>query len=51
MAWDPVCKMEVDESNPPGGKAEHQGKTYYFCAENCRRQFEREPERYTGAAA
>ena len=29
MAIDPVCKMDVDESNPPGGKTECEGRTYY----------------------
>lgn len=46
MAVDPVCKMEVDEKNPPGGTAEYQGKTYYFCAPGCRKAFEKEPEKY-----
>ena len=48
MAIDPVCKMEVDEKNPPGGKAEYKGQTYYFCAPGCKRVFERNPERYLG---
>ncbi|MBI2856643.1 MAG: YHS domain-containing protein [Chloroflexi bacterium] len=47
-AIDPVCKMEVDTKNPPGGKAEHQGQTYYFCAPGCRRSFEKEPEKFLG---
>ena len=46
MAIDPVCKMDVDEGNPPGGKTEHQGQTYYFCAPGCKRVFERDPEKY-----
>lgn len=25
---------------------EYQGKTYYFCATNCREAFEAEPEKY-----
>ena len=45
-AIDPVCKMEVDESNPPGGKTEYQGKSYYFCAPGCKRSFERDPAKY-----
>jgi len=45
-AIDPVCKMRVDEKNPPGGKADHQGQTYYFCGPGCRRNFERDPARY-----
>ena len=46
-AIDPVCKMEVDQQNPPGGKADYQGQTYYFCAPGCKRAFEQEPEMYS----
>ncbi|NIM52449.1 MAG: YHS domain-containing protein [Gemmatimonadales bacterium] len=28
----------------------HEGKTYYFCAQACRRDFERDPSRCVGAA-
>ena len=46
MATDPVCKMEVDKTNPPGGTAEHEGKTYYFCAPGCRQTFLGAPATY-----
>ncbi|MBI4307058.1 MAG: YHS domain-containing protein [Chloroflexi bacterium] len=46
MAIDPVCKMQVDVSNPPGGKSEYQGKTYYFCSPGCRTSFQKEPEKF-----
>ncbi len=46
-AKDPVCAMDVDTANPPGGKAEHAGKTYYFCSNGCRIAFEKEPAKYT----
>ena len=46
MAIDLVCKMEVDENNPPGGKTEHEGETYYFCAPGCKRVFEKDPDKY-----
>ncbi len=45
-AIDPVCKMEVDTANTPGGKTEYQGQTYYFCAPGCKTSFEKEPEKY-----
>ena len=45
-ATDPVCKMHVVESNPPGGKAKHQGKTYYFCGPGCEPSFEQNPTKY-----
>ena len=45
-AIDPICKMEVDTDNPPGGQSEHQGTAYYFCAPGCKVAFDREPEKY-----
>ena len=45
-AIDPVCRMTVDKANPPGGKAEHEGETYYFCSEGCRGAFVAEPAQY-----
>jgi YHS domain-containing protein len=50
VAIDPICKMEVDMDNPPGGKSEYQGKTYYFCAPGCKRTFDKEPEKHASAA-
>ena len=45
-ATDPVCNMQVDTSNPPGGSAEHDGSTYYFCGPGCRVAFTKEPGAY-----
>ncbi len=45
-AIDPICKMDVDTDNPPGGQSEHQGTTYYFCAPGCKVAFDKEPEKY-----
>ena len=45
-AIDPICRMDVDTDNPPGGQSEHQGATYYFCAPGCKVAFDREPEKY-----
>jgi Cu+-exporting ATPase len=45
-AVDPVCGMEVDTKNPPGGTAEHNGGTYYFCGTGCRLEFEEDAEGY-----
>ncbi len=45
MAIDPVCLMEVDEKTAPA-KAEYQGKTYYFCAPGCKREFEQNPGQF-----
>jgi len=45
MAIDPVCGMNVDEEKA-AGTVSHKGKTYYFCAANCKAQFEKAPEKY-----
>ncbi|GAB6062936.1 heavy metal translocating P-type ATPase [Deferrisoma palaeochoriense] len=43
---DPVCHMEVDPEAPPGGTAEHEGTTYYFCNPRCRERFQADPESF-----
>ena len=45
LATDPVCKMKVDE-NAAKFKSEYQGKTYYFCAPGCKKEFEKNPKKY-----
>lgn len=45
-AVDPVCDMEVDTSNPPGGVAVYEGETYYFCGPGCRVAFQKDPAAY-----
>ena len=45
---DPVCGMMVDPGGP-AGKAEHRGKTYYFCSTRCAERFERKPEKFLAA--
>ncbi len=42
---DPVCGMMVDPAHA-AGKAEYQGKAYYFCNPRCEQKFRSEPERY-----
>ena len=41
----PVCGMEVDMATAKY-KAEHGGKTYYFCAAACKTEFEKDPHKY-----
>ncbi|MFA5861275.1 MAG: YHS domain-containing protein [Candidatus Thermoplasmatota archaeon] len=48
-AVDPVCKMNVDMAKPPGGKSEHAGQTYYFCAPGCKRSFDKDPHKFLGS--
>lgn len=45
MATDPVSGMDVDEANV-AATAEHDGQTYYFCAEGCKETFTSAPEEY-----
>lgn len=42
---DPVCGMDLEESQAKAS-TEYQGKTYYFCADACREEFEAYPEQY-----
>ena len=49
-AIDPICQMDVDTDNPPGGQSEHDGTTYYFCAPGCKVAFDKEPEKYVSEA-
>jgi xanthine dehydrogenase accessory factor len=48
-ARDPVCGMTVAISTAKH-KAEHGGRTYYFCCGGCRERFVAAPDRYVGAA-
>jgi uncharacterized membrane protein YraQ (UPF0718 family)/YHS domain-containing protein len=44
-ATDPVCGMKVDRARAV--TLEHAGRTYFFCSEHCRSQFESDPDGYT----
>jgi YHS domain-containing protein len=37
--------MQVDERTA-AGKSEYHGKAYYFCSDQCKQQFDRNPDRY-----
>jgi len=45
---DVVCKMAVDPKRAL--KAEYKGKTYYFCQQDCKDNFEGSPDTYLSAA-
>ena len=45
MEKDPVCGMSVDPQKAKG-QSEHAGKTYWFCAESCKRKFDQAPQLY-----
>ena len=44
LSIDPLCKMLVDENDPPGGHVDHKGKRYYFCSAGCREAFAAAPD-------
>lgn len=44
---DPVCGMMI-EPDDAVASVEHEGKTYYFCSQDCKEAFEEDPESYTG---
>lgn len=48
-AKDPVCGMTVDPATAKH-RAEHDGRTWYFCCAGCRAKFEADPARHAEAA-
>jgi YHS domain-containing protein len=42
---DPVCSMEVTDTKT-APTAVYKGKTYYFCSEEDKAKFEKNPEQY-----
>ena len=46
---DPVCGMTVAPEKA-AGKAEHAGKTYYFCSKGCAERFSDDPEKFLAAS-
>ena len=45
FATDPVCGMTVDPLSSQY-KAEHDGKTFWFCCAGCQESFVKEPKRF-----
>lgn len=43
---DPVCGMDIDP-NSSKYKADHQGKPYSFCCQQCLNKFKQNPNQYT----
>ena len=48
LSKDPVCGMDVAEgkARAAGKTSEYRGKTYFFCSDHCKDQFQHEPARY-----
>ena len=45
MAKDPICGMEVEESQA-AGRLKYKGQMFYFCARSCYDAFEKDPGKY-----
>jgi Cu+-exporting ATPase len=43
---DPVCGMTF-RVEKAAASLQYEGRTYYFCAHACHRQFQEDPEKYT----
>jgi len=50
---DPVCRMFVDEDKAAaaGRTVKYQDKTYFFCTEKCKSDFEKDPKQYAEQGA
>ena len=51
MTTDPVCGIEVDERMNSEYQSQFAGKKYFFCSEECRKEFEDDPAGYMETAA
>lgn len=45
LVVDPVCGMRINK-NTAAGEAEYRGQKFYFCINECREKFLKEPERW-----
>ncbi|MFY9742333.1 MAG: YHS domain-containing protein, partial [Candidatus Sulfotelmatobacter sp.] len=50
MTKDPVCGMNVDE-NKSEFQAQFEDQKYYFCSEDCKQEFEADPEEFVETSA
>jgi YHS domain-containing protein len=50
MTIDPVCGMLIDETNPEL-QTMFAGRKYFFCSDECRREFQDKPEDFVEVAA
>ena len=50
MVTDPVCGMKVNDNNSQF-QTQFAGRKYYFCSDECRKEFEADPNEYVETAA
>ena len=48
MVRDPVCGQDIDPERAEA-TSESQGERFFFCCEECKQEFDRDPARYTRA--
>jgi YHS domain-containing protein len=48
MVQDPVCGQQIDPAEAEA-ISEYQGDRFYFCCEECKEEFDRDPTRYIRA--
>lgn len=48
MIKDPVCSSDLDqlESTQRGLTSDYMGRVYYFCSEECKARFDRDPSQF-----
>jgi YHS domain-containing protein len=51
MTTDPVCGMRIDEKKSQELQTQFAGRKYFFCSEECQREFEADPGGYVETAA
>ena len=47
---DPVCGMEFDSSQAEA-QTIHEGQSYFFCSQECRRIFEENPKEFVNSSS
>ena len=47
---DPVCGMKVDDQKA-ASQSTYEGNTYYFCCEDCKAKFDKDPQQYASKNA
>jgi P-type Cu+ transporter len=50
MTMDPVCGTRINERSTEF-QTQFAGKKYFFCSEECRKEFEADPEEFLETAA
>jgi len=50
IVTDPVCGMAIDPEEAEASTV-HKGTTYYFCSEDCQKEFEEDPDAFAERAA